>query len=282
MQYQMFRNLKDGDVIQARDEVVGGYINKWSSLEPGANAIGHVASFYDETPFRFRRKVDSAPKFKQHDPVKICNKDSKFFGVTGRIVGVRVESLGFVYRVKYDVPQDVEQYKYSWYIESELKADVPFTGKFKVGQRVVLAKPVWLPASLDNHFGTIEQTLGNGERPFDYIVRFDNGMTCPVKESEIKLETVFLEGFIKGPKASTKPYRFCNNWHLEVLPSCVNVNLKYADLPVSKYRYLKIGEKIREGDEYNSVFDEWKSSICIGNTIVPYDSRNNVYRRKIS
>ena len=144
MQYQMFKTLKNNDVIQAGDEIVGGYINKWSSLEPGANAIGYVASFYDKTSFRFRRKVDIVPKFKQHDTVKICNKDSKFFGITGRIVGIRFEPLGFVYRVKYDVPQDVEQYKYSWYIESELEnvATKPVNvRKFKVGQKVTINSP---------------------------------------------------------------------------------------------------------------------------------------------
>jgi len=347
MQYQMFKNLKNDDVIQAGDEIVGGYINKWTSLEPGANAINYKASFYDKTSFRFRRKVDSAPKFKQHDTVKICNKDSKFFGVTGRIVGIRFEPLGFVYRIKYDVPQDVEQYKYSWYIESELdniyydprniklgqrvrvnslapifkgregeiaKVDckafdycVSFGDSsnggpicfneneldlieetklnFKVGQRVVISKQIWLPTQGDSHSGVIERTLGNGERLWDYVVRLDNGMNAPFKENEIELEVSFFEGLSKDLEEATKRLtKKINKLYWEQTPAYVpinlNLNVKYADLPVSKYRYLKIGEKIQKGDEYNSILCGWIPSLFVGGAVTSYDDKNNVYRRK--
>jgi hypothetical protein len=472
MQYQMFKNLKNDDVIQAGDEVVGGYINKWTSLEPGANAINYKASFYDKTSFRFRRKVDSAPKFKQHDTVKIGNKDSKFFGVTGRIVGIRFEPLGFVYRIKYDVPQDVEQYKYSWYIESELdniyydprniklgqrvkinalkahfqsfvneegvivridqnlkdtnnplcwvdldrskndllhaffeseletitnpisvrkfkvgqkvtitcpdfscnaegriiaddtlyyhvsfdnnnkfpalfyryieselKADpninkfkigqrvrvnnlAPiFTGKegeitkvdckefdycvffgnpsnggplcfneneldlieetklnFKVGQRVVISKLIWLPTQGDIRSGVIERVLGNGNRIFDYVVRLDSGMSTPFKENEIELEADPFEKLAKEWDA-WQQYVHCAVVSIFGLPPTF-LNSKYADLPVSKYRYLKIGEKIQKGDEYNSILCGWIPSLFVGGAVTSYDDKNNVYRRK--
>jgi hypothetical protein len=143
--------------------------------------------------------VLSGHKFKRHDKVQVTDKYSRFFGATGNIVaslkGGSTKTDERLYwsesnlngrcRVKYNTPQEDENYKYSWFWENELslvqeiKPSVP---ALKVGDKVRV-----LHVGRKGQTGTIAAITDRTFQPIRVIFTdFDD----PVHYDAIELEII--------------------------------------------------------------------------------------------
>jgi preprotein translocase subunit YajC len=158
-----------------------GKVGDDKSWEPTVRAGGFVEA--DMRKNCYRREIKSftpvlaGHKFKRHDKVQVTDKYSRFFGVAGVVVGIKpnIEAV----RIKYDTPQEDEEYKYSWFWENELdlvqevKSSVP---ALKVGDRVRSRQ------GLKGKITAIDDT-----RPFPISVNIDEYLHVNYSANELEL-----------------------------------------------------------------------------------------------
>ena len=124
-----YRLLNVGEILQEGDEYFSPSVLAW--YESSGGYTGDICKVGDSgyNELTYRRKVEAktvpTPKFSNDQRVQTCDKHSRFNGVTGKTTARITLPLPIRYFVQYNTPQEKEQYKGGWYLESELKNYLP-------------------------------------------------------------------------------------------------------------------------------------------------------------
>jgi hypothetical protein len=340
VEVRKYRPVKAGEAVLNGDEAFVGTFRsaaKWVSIDnpmwigcviPKMEDVGTDTLLMAMANTPVRREIPLTAFISGEGPrqlvvhymgakVKVTDKSSRFFGVTGKVVGNRTNGIhGTAYRVKYDAPQEKELYRYSWFWYYELETIVeqkkeepkPTDVKFKSGDRV----RSWV----DGKLGVVKETyyITNPTHP-KVSVEFDDGSfvryhlakelmlsTPPTSAKKLELGSKVEVEKVKGGEYVAAEVTSNDNSHTFLINQVDGCHsLYYVDNKVNsrkwrwpvekvtekpapapdnnapKWRYLKEGETIEKGDELCSPVSPRDWSEKVG----PISARESLYRRKI-